>query len=565
MLAFHGRFAKYVAGSLVFVALWSAAFPMAWRIQAQAPAARPRLAVLVIFDQMRGDYLQRWGDLFGDGGFRRLQKEGALFENCHYPYADTVTAAGHASILTGCSPAKHGIVDNEWYDRASGKTIYCVASERHKQVPPGKNQKGISPELLLAPSFADCLKDATHGRARVVSLSMKDRSAVLPGGRRANACYWLDNTTGEFVTSTYYCDRLHPWVADFNEAREVARWFGKAWTRLRPDLDYVRYSGPDDVVGEGTGVSQGRTFPHALTGGLASPGASYYNALYNSPFGNELLLDLAKRAIDAEGLGTHDVSDLLCVSFSSNDAIGHCWGPDSQEVLDVTLRSDVIIKDLLACLDAKVGKGNYVLAVTSDHGIPPLPEVAVAQGKDARRVQPGLLPSQAEAFLQEKFGEGKKGRWIEAGAMPWIYLNQSLLRDRGLGSGQVQDALADWAKRQPDILAAYTRTQLQGDLSNDDGLGQSVQRSFHPERSGDVALVPKPYHFFWPLLFGTMHGSPHSYDTHVPLLIYGPGFAPGVRKEAVTPQAVAAIFAKLLDVPPPSLSDAPVPPSLFQK
>jgi hypothetical protein len=538
-----------------------------------AEADRPRLAVLVVFDQLRADYLTRWESLFGESGFHRLQRDGAWFQECYYPYANTVTGAGHASLMTGCSPNRHGIVGNEWYDAAAGRTVYCVASERYERVPapaerprqvgePPNAADGVSPERLMAPTVGDVLKEATAGRARVVSLSFKDRSAVPPGGRHADGCYWLGKGA-EVMTSSYYRDSLPPWAADFNRDRERDRWLGKDWTRLRPDLDYVRYSGPDDVAGEGTGSKQGRTFPHPLGAGLAKPGPVYYEALYNSPFGNDLLLDLVKRAVDGENLGVRDAPDLLCVSFSSNDSVGHCYGPDSQEVLDVTLRSDLIVRDLLAYLDAKVGKGRYVLALTADHGVCPLPEVARREGKDAGRVIPVLWPVQAELYLKTTFGKaGDSARWVKAVAPPWFHLDHEALTRQGLSIPAVEAALADWLRKQTGIQAAYTRTQLLKGIPADDAIGQAVQRSFYPARCGDVTAVLKPYYLFGLGLTGTNHGSPNAYDTHVPLLVYGPGIAGGVRREAVTPQAVAAIFCQSLAIRAPALAEAPVPASL---
>ncbi|MGH7227024.1 MAG: alkaline phosphatase family protein, partial [Gemmataceae bacterium] len=275
---------------------------------AAEPPPPPRLVVMVLFDQLRGDYLTRWDKLFGDDGFHRLEKEGTWFTNCHYPYSDTVTAAGHASVSTGCSPRTHGIIANDWYDRDAAASVYCVVtSERYQRVPPtalttdkDKNKpKGVAPDRLLAPTVADAFKTASDGKGRVVSLSLKDRSAVLPGGRRPDACYWLDAASGQFVTSTFYRDALHPWVRDFNRSALVDRWLDKKWTRLQPSLDYEKYSGPDDAAGEGT-LLFGRTFPHALgnLGGIQLK-AAYYAALYNSPFGNEVLLALAKRAVEA--------------------------------------------------------------------------------------------------------------------------------------------------------------------------------------------------------------------------------------------------------------------------
>jgi hypothetical protein len=552
--------------------LWGLLALPSWGGQSPAPGngdARPRLAVVVVFDQMRADYLTRWQDLFGEGGFRRLEREGAWFQDCHYPYADTVTAAGHASLLTGCSPRTHGIIANDWYDRAAGVPVNCVSSDRHQRIPPpeketAKKPVGVSPDRLVAPGLADALKVATAGRGRVVSLSFKDRSAVLLGGHQPDAACWLDTTTGTFVTSSYYGDRLPPWAEEFNRERPADRWFGRDWTRLRADLDYERFSGPDDVAGEGIGLFRKRTFPHPLSGEAEKPGPAYYQALYTSPFGNDLLLDLVRRAVDAEQLGRHADPDLLCVSFSCNDPIGHVWGPDSQEVLDVTLRADQVVRDLLACLDGQVGKGRYALVMTADHGVCPLPEVSRSRGEEAGRISPEQLQRQANAFLDETFASGdEKGRWVEAQADAWLYLNQKLLRERGLASADVEAALAGWLRKQPGVEAVYTRTQLLHGVPADDTTGRAVSRSFYPDRCGDLAVVLKPYWLFSSLFMATTHGTPYDYDTHVPLLVVGPGVRPGVRHDRVTPQATAAILAHGLGIDPPARAEAPVPADLF--
>jgi hypothetical protein len=547
---------------------------------ADEPAAKQppsRLAVLVVFDQLRGDYLTRWDSLFGDAGFRRLETDGAWFQNCHYPYADTVTGAGHTSLLAGCSPSRHGIVANDWYDRLAGEEVYCATLPRYQRVPPiveddagnapkkGKPKPGGAPDRLLVPTLGDALKEATAGKGRIVALSLKDRSCVLPAGRKPDACYWFDTTTGTFNTSTYYRDRLHEWVEKFNQGRPAERWFKQDWTRLRPDVDYERYSGPDDQPGEAKGIFQGSAFPHAMNGGLKKPGKQSSEALYNSPFGNTMLLDLVERALEAEGLGAHETPDLLIVSFSSNDPIGHCWGPDSHEVLDVTLRSDLIVKDLLALLDAKVGKGRYTLVLTADHGVCPLPEVARKQGKDAARILPSTLAREAEAFLDETYGQGTgKSRWIERFVSPSMYLNYRTLRDHGCERADVENALAGWLKKQPGMQTAYTRTELINGVAADDAIGQAVRLSFHPDRSGDVIIVVKPYYQIMTFLTGTGHGTPHPYDTHVPLLVFGPEVRPSIRKDKVVPQTAAVILAHALGIQAPAAAEVCVPDGLFR-
>jgi predicted AlkP superfamily pyrophosphatase or phosphodiesterase len=536
---------------------------------------RPRLAVLLVFDQMRGDYLSRWQKLFAKGGFRRLQEQGTWFQNCHYPYANTVTAAGHASLLTGCSPNKHGIIANDWYERGAGKVVASVASDRYQPVPPptpeqrkkaGKKRLyGAAPVRLLMPTLGDALKKATGGKGRVISLSLKDRSAVLPAGASADACYWFDSNTGQFVTSTYYREKLHSWAADYNRSRPADAWFGRAWKRLNPRLDYQRYSGPDDAPGEWIGIRQGRTFPHPMTAGLKKPGKNYYEAVVNSPYGNDLLFGLAKKAIAAERLGQKDIPDLLCVSFSSNDLVGHCWGPDSQEVLDITLRSDRLIKELLNYLDVKVGAGRYVLAVSADHGICPLPEAARAKGKPAGRLPETLLSASANQFLNDTFAPDEQpADWIEAAVFPWVYLNRSLIKERKLDPAKVEQALAQWLARQRGIQAAYTRTRLLKGPFKKDPIGEKVRHSFFPDRSGDVAVVAKPFYLVSSYLAGTTHGSPHAYDTHVPLLIYGSGVPARIRQDAVTPQATVVILARALGIRPPRGAEAALPAGIFQ-
>jgi predicted AlkP superfamily pyrophosphatase or phosphodiesterase len=540
----------------------------------QSPPEPPKLVVLVVFDQMRGDYPQHWEALYDQDGFGRLLHEGAWFQNCHYPYAYTLTAPGHTSLATGCPPRKHGIIANEWYDRNLRQVVGAVATSRYREVAflgqPSRSGSA-SPERRQEPSVGDSLKTAKP-RAKVVSLSIKDRSAILLAALRATACYWFSTQLGLFVTSTFYRDTPHDWVEEFNRQRPADRYFGKDWTKLRPDLDYVAYSGPDDVACEGTGYMQGRTFPHPTTGGIRKPGPDYYYAMLNSPFGNELLLDLAKRAIDAERLGQRDTCDLLCLSFSSNDLIGHCWGPDSQEVFDMTLRSDLIIKELLAHLDAKVGMDRYVLVVSADHGVGPIPEVAVQQGKTAGRVAPNLFTGEALAFLQKSFGKGKKALpWIDAFKAGYIYLNQAVLKEMKLPAAQVEQTLADWLTRQPGICAAYPRSRLLGGPFAGDPIGESVRLSFHPDCSGDVAVVEQPYHMIsGPITspqynsYRATHGTPHPYDTHVPLLVYGCGIRPGRHTERITPLSAAAIIARALGVPPPHGAEYPVPEGLFQ-
>jgi predicted AlkP superfamily pyrophosphatase or phosphodiesterase len=568
---------------LVLIAGTGAVAALRTRPASPTDPPRPKLAVLVVFDQMRGDYPARWQHLYTAGGFRRLTTDGAWFTQCNYPYGVTTTGPGHASMLTGTCPDRHGIVNNNWNE--NGKDIYCAASDRYRIYPavtpaidpktgkPAKPPLGGNPDKLLSETVADVLK-RTHGDScRVFGLSLKDRSAILPTGKNPDGAYWFD---GRFVTSSYYTEvvgRPFPdWVRLFANPNYADRWFGKDWSRFRPDLDYARWSADDETRGEGGG-KQGRGFPHPMTGGLNKPGKEYYDAVANSPYGNELLLTFAKECIGREHLGQHAAPDLLVISFSSNDLVGHTWGPDSQEVLDITLRTDAVIADLMRFLDARVGKDAYLLAVTADHGIGPLPEVSQARGRDARRVSRTVLQDRAERFLRDRFSDVElpaKTNWIEAFSFPWIYLNPKIVAKSGRSREVVNGTLARFLNSQADIGRAFSREELAAKVPPRDELHRLMKRSFIPSRCGDVCVVLRPLDLpgdlkaneTLKLETGTTHGSPYEYDTHVPLIVYGPGIRGGIRTEPVTPQATAAIFADYLRLPPPRHAEYPVPRTL---
>jgi predicted AlkP superfamily pyrophosphatase or phosphodiesterase len=568
-----------------------------------APSKLPvRLAVVIVFDQLRGDYVDRWQPLFGPGGFRRIQNEGTWFSNCYYPYASTSTGPGHSAILSGATLEKTGIINNEWYDRKAAAQVYCAGSDRYEFVPlpkvfpapptrepkpdeTARKPKSVgNPDRMLAETVADVLKRERPG-SKVFGLSLKDRSAILPTGKKPDGAFWFN---GQFTTSTYYTDVPPRWVTEFNQSGYAEHWYGRSWDRYRPKLDYEAYSGPDDVKGENQTNGRTTTFPHKMTGGKEKLQKEYYDALANSPMGNELLLAFAKTCIRAERLGTDDVPDLLVVSFSSNDLVGHTFGPHSQEVLDVTLRSDDLVADLLVFLDRAVGADRYSVTITSDHGICPLPEVAartIPEAVDATRVGSVKLVAGAENFLRQKYGKpidaddkvedladeaksskGKAGLWIESILAPWVYLNARQIEAKGLDRATVAHELAGWLQRQPGVQNAYTAREITTAVNPSDQL-QLVRRSYHPDRSGDIYIVLKPYHLIGDPLKskGTNHGSPHLYDRHVPLMVYGPGLESGRSTESTTPQHTALITSHFLGIAPPKDTTFELPRTLLKR
>ncbi|MBM3982322.1 MAG: alkaline phosphatase family protein [Planctomycetes bacterium] len=528
------------------------------------PEPKVRLAVLVVFDQFRGDYLARWGAHFGPNGFARLTRDGAWFTNCHYPYAVTTTGPGHASMLTGTTPSVHGIVNNDWTE--NGKSVNCTGPKRYRlTAPPPRDPKskddGLAPgapEMLLSETVADVLKREVRG-AKVFGLSLKDRSAILPTGQRPDGAFWF---TGAFGTSDYYTRTrgVPRWVERFNAARVPDRWVGTPWNRLHPKAQYDELAGPDDAPGEGKGQGQGTTFPHP-TGSHA--------AVTNSPFGNELLLEFAKACVRSERLGADTTPDLLVVSFSSNDSVGHTWGPDSHEVMDVTLRSDAIIAELMEFLDEQVGPGRYLLGLTADHGVCPLPEVARARGEaGALRVDPADLQKELNAHLTALFpatkpADGKPAAWVEGFSGPWVHLRTTVVRASGQPRARVAAEAASFLATRPGVARALTHADLSGPVPETDTVAVMLKRSFYPTRCGDVGVVLHPYCIPSARLgTGTTHGTPHPYDTHVPLVVYGPGIRGGPRAERTTPQALASIFAKWLNVSRPKDAAFPIPLTL---
>jgi hypothetical protein len=527
--------------------------------------AKGRLVVVAVFDQMRGDYPTRWAKLYGPNGFARIARDGVTYRNARLPYSCSSTAPGHASLGTGFPPSVHGVIENRWFDRTRHTDVLSTTSFRQTaRVPKSEfdSGDGFTSEQLLCDGVGDRLK-AADPAARVFSLALKDRSAALLGGKKPDGVYCFDTSAGEFHTTSYYRDAPHQWVTAFNGSKAADRWFTKRWERLGDEATYTAAVGPDDVPGEtqyerdfrtGRLVGYGSTFPHQLNiDAQKYPNKRYYERLESSPFGNELLWEFARSCIEAEHLG-RESTDLLFLGFSSNDTVGHRWGPDSHEVLDITMRTDELIAAMIDHLDKTIGRERYTLVVTADHGICPLPEAAVKDHPDAARFDPrfDLGPDGLGKVLNETFGvlDPTGFGWFERldrEFSPWVYLNRRAIRAHGADPDAVAAFSAKWAANRPHMHAAYPAAALAGPPSADP-LVRSAQLGYHPDRCGDVYLIPKPYCL--PLgvnSVGTSHGSPHPYDTHVPLMAIGAGVPKaGAIDAAVNSLAVAPMIAAAL-------------------
>ena len=532
-----------------------------------APAEPPRLAVVISIDQFRGDYLAKYGPYFGEGGFKRLLAGGTHFANSRHRHSITQTAPGHATILTGTFAHVHGVTANEWLDRETWEQVNSVedrasplvgiAPAELGPVAAGNPAKtGRSPRTLHAETVGDRLKAKYGDRAKVFAASNKDRSAILLGGRKADAAYWDEN--GRMVTSRYYRDALPAWVEAFNAERRVHATFGQTWDRLREPAIYEQLQGPDDEPAESDTVGLGRTFPRRITGGRETLGPAFFTAYDNTPFAAEFLGAFVERAIVVEKLGQRGVTDLLGVSFSSIDAAGHTFGPDSHEVMDAVLRMDRTIASLLACLDREVGLARCVIVLTADHGVAPLPERVLAKNPaaSAGRVKIADVDAAAKQALDAAYGALPKGESWFTRDNAGYHLRPAALQAKNVTAAAAAKTLKAALEALPFMAEVYTREELSGPADDGDGLQTLMRRSYRAANDRDVVFAVKP-NFLTKAGGGSSHGVPYDYDQHVPQLYFGVGVPQGVtRTEPVGVDAIAPTLAKLLGLEPPAQAKA---------
>lgn len=547
--------------SVVRVFLAAGAALAAFSVRAATPPA-PALVVVITVDQFRGDYLARFREHFVPGGFNLLLERGANFTNCRYAHAVSKTACGHAVVLTGVHANVHGIVNNAWTDRATLQRVNCVEDDTVQTIgrpesrggvrlPGAESAPGSSPRRLLASTVGDELKLLRGGGAKVIGISSKDRSAILLAGKLADAAYWMDK--GTIVSSTHYMRELPAWVRAFNAAGRVESYFGKTWDRLLAAAAYDTLQGPDDMAGEQGDYGMGQTFPRRVTGGADNITPAFYEAFEGSPFKSEVLVDFARAVVENENLGRRGVTDLLCLSFSVNDVVGHNYGPDSHEVMDITLRTDRMLADFLAFLDGRVGLKNCTIVFTADHGVAPLPErvKAANAAMSAGRIDTPRLLKTCEDALNAAFGPlGDGRRWLLVDEN-WLFFHRDVLREKKLASAAAEKVVRDALLTLEFVEAAYTRTDLDaGEIRGPYAHG--VLLSHHSARSGDVYYHMKP---FWvDRKTGSNHGTPYNYDVHVPLVWFGAGVKTGTFSERVGVEDIAPTLAHLLGISAPPMS-----------
>ncbi|MEO8350499.1 MAG: alkaline phosphatase family protein [Chthoniobacteraceae bacterium] len=492
-----------------------------------AEAPRPKLIVAILVDQLRYDYLERFHDQFIEDGLRLLTDDGVNMTFAHYDYCPTVTGPGHASVFSGAPPAMHGIIGNDWFDKRTGKSMYCCADSTVTGVGADPKSGRMSPRNFIGDNFADELR--MRFGSKVVGISMKDRGAILPAGKKPAGAYWIEPKGGNFVTSSYYMAELPAWVRDFNQRGLAASFLGQTWDRL---LDEESYERADDAAGEGNLSGEKKpVFPHVIarpkpsTDASGKPEAPDCENIFPTPFSNQVLAEFARAAIEGEQLGAGAGPDLLTVSFSAIDTCGHRFGPYSQEVQDITLRLDRQLAELFTYLDRKFGLANVIITLTADHAVMPTPEFAAEQGLDGQRVDEVPLMSDLRAKMSERFGSASlllSKRFYNGN----LYFNHDALRDKQIAPADLASFIREWALDTGKFQACYSREQLL-DGRTPGPIGQRVFHGYNAERSGDVVLVYKPFIIPGTDKTGTTHGSPYSYDTQVPVLFHGAAFKPG--------------------------------------
>ena len=501
---------------------------------------RPKLVVGIVVDQMRWDYLYRYYDLYSNKGFRRLLQEGYSCENTLIPYLPTYTAPGHSCIYTGSVPAIHGIVGNSWFDRTLNRTVYCTDDSTVSPVGGSATWGKNSPRNLLSNTIGDELRLSNNFKSRVFGVSIKDRASILPAGHSANGAFWYDEAQGKWITSTWYMKELPPWLVKVNDERMPDNYMSRDWTTLLPQ-DKYDLSTADNKSYEGliTGETT-NTFPHHL-GSLQKK----YDAFKTTPFVNTYTLSLAKAVIENERLGSQ-YTDFLAINIAGTDFIGHAFGPNSIEVEDTYLRLDLDLADFLQFLDNKMGKGNYLLFLSADHGVSQVPGFLQEHGLPAGLMNQGTINKDLNSLLEKKFG-------LKNGVLNVlnyeVYLNNDEIARTGKPAQPIKDEVIAFLEKQDYISNAFETGKIQA-ASLPEPIKKMLINGYYPKRSGDIHFVLKPG-YMDKTATGTTHGTWSPYDAHIPLIWFGWNINPGKLYRETYMTDIAPTIAALLKIQMP--------------
>jgi hypothetical protein len=517
-----------------------------------AAAPRPKLVVFLVVDGFPQRQVVDYRDQLAPDGLRRFLDRGAWFSDAHYGYAFTVTAAGHATMLTGAYPHATGIIGNEWRNPATGETEYCTGDTRYTYIG-HKTSKldGTSPKNLRVETVGDVLKKANPA-SKVIAISGKDRGAILPGGKTGIA-YMYMSQTGQYASTTYYMKEHPQWVNDFNASKPADKYFGVEWKPLLSGDAYAR-SLPDNQKW----YAKGGSLPKKMGEGQDKPGPLFYGGLVPTPFGDALALDFARAAIRGEGLGQDDAPDILSVSLSGHDYVNHAYSAESRISHDHTLQLDLLLQAFFRDLDAMVGKDNYVAVLTADHGFMPAPEHSLSLGRDAGRISAPQTIAKLNKALSAKYGQGE---WALALSAQAVVLNVSLIVGKRVDLAELSEEARRILLEEPGVATVYTRAELESGSRAGAPLFDQQRKSWNRDLSGDLQIGLKPYWMYGSSTSTTTHGSAYPYDTNIPILFYGPTWVKAGQVATRVEEAdVAPTIAKLLGVAAPPAAEGKLLP-----
>lgn len=505
---------------------------------------RPKLVVGLVIDQMRWDYLYRYYDRYSNGGFKRLINEGFSAENTFIPYTPTYTACGHSSIYTGSVPAINGIIGNNWYDPELGRDVYCAEDRGVKTVGSTSRAGEMSPKNMLVTTIGDELRLASNFKSKVIGISQKDRGSILPAGHSANAAYWYDGGTGNWITSTYYMETLPKWVSDYNDKKVPNQYYANDWKTLYPIETYTQ-STSDDKPYEGRfkGATNS-SFPHILTTSIGKN----YSMITSTPYGNTMTLELSKLAIKEEKLGQTGNTDFLAVSCSATDYVGHQFGPNSIEAEDTYLRLDKDLEDFFNYLDKTLGKGNYLFFLSADHAVAHVPGFMAENKLPSGTVSNSNLRKGLDTLMQKTFNLSKSVITVMNNQ---VYFNQEVIESQKIDFQVVKKTAIHYLRKQNGISDAVDLQSVSTTATLPEEIKKRISNGYNARRSGDVYFILKS-NWFDGSATGTKHGAWYPYDSHIPLVFMGWKVKPGKTNETHYMTDIAATLAAMLHIQMPS-------------
>lgn len=527
---------RYISGALALLILYACQPAQ----KQEQKVKKPKLVVGIVIDQLRHDYFERYADNFGEDGFKRLISEGFYNHNTHYNYIPTFTGPGHASVYTGTTPATHGIIANNWYDKNIKTSVYCAEDTSVYTIGSTSEAGLMSPHRMLSSTITDELGLATNFKSKVVGISIKDRGSILPAGHNPTGSFWYDKSNGHFVSSSYYGnEELPSWLQDFNNRNLADDYLNQTWELSMPLEEYTQ-STADDMPYEMTVRGKDKPiFPYDLK--KLRAGNGNFGLLPNTAFGNTILADLAIATMEGEEMGQDDITDFLALSFSSTDYIGHGFGPRSVEVQDTYIKLDQEIARLFKHLDEKVGKGNYLIFVTSDHGCAEVPEYLQANKIPADHYDGKAYVKNMSNALNQKFGEGE---WIEDFSNEQFFLNHELIAEKNIDLDAIRKFMVNEALQLEGVAEVYSASDMQS-TEFTEHKAAALQMGYNFKRSGDVLLILEPG-WFYQTSSATTHGTGYAYDTHVPLIWYGSGIKSGKSYKRQNIDDIAVTLAHIL-------------------